>query len=555
MTAPDRQRAVVPVLLVAVLLIGAAIRLPNLGGPDFDVDEILHVYPAQRLMAGEPPLLPSGERYDRALPFTTAIAWSGELFGGVDEWTARLPSVVFGCLAIGLVFLIGRRWYSNAAGLVAALVTAVAPMQVAFSREARMYALLQLLYLAIVFLLFEAFETAAPGGPRGVPGRLAEWARGLQMRPWLLLLAVPLGLLALQTHPLIAPAMAGPTAYVLCMGLVTPLMRSVPRRMAWKYGAAAALLLAGGAVVFAFDLGGVRGQYEMAVSYVPTWAQGDVSNWRFYAYRFAELYPVVFGTFLGSVLFALTRNWKATLYIVACFGVPFVLHTFLFAWKSDRYLFQVMPLMFVPFGVSVSSVVSFLYRGLVAWADTSVGLGSRPLAGMLTAAGVAFLVGASPELREGFRLHQSDVIQYVGVRHNSWQAAMRFIGERSGPGEVIVTSRALLSGYYGATLPQYFLNNDDLELMLAQDLRREDGTLIEYTAGAPLIVDLAGLREVVAAHPAGWFVTEQNRFESTSSFPPDVVEFVRDRFLAEPVPGAADMAVLHWSQPLAAAAQ
>jgi hypothetical protein len=167
----------------------------------------------------------------------------------------------------------------------------------------------------------------------------------------------------------------------------------------------------------------------------------------------------------------------------------------------------------------------------------------------LTIASAASLLGAAPELREGLKLHQQDVLQFVAVRHFNWKKATELVSERAGPSDVIVSSRALLSKYYGARLPLFFLNNDDLSLMLEQNLRRGDGTLIEYTAGAELIVDLAGLRRVVAEHPAGWFVTERIRLTSASSFPRDVVRFVEDHFQPEVVPGAPDMAVWRWPAP------
>lgn len=74
-------------------------------------------------------------------------------FGGVSEWWLRLPSVVFGALAVLLMFLLGRELLGPSAGLTGALLLALMPEQIFYAQEARMYSLLVLLVTSSTYVL------------------------------------------------------------------------------------------------------------------------------------------------------------------------------------------------------------------------------------------------------------------------------------------------------------------------------------------------------------------------------------------------------------------
>ena len=73
--------------LAAVILLALLCRLPNLGGPDFDVDEVLHVIAAEKLMQGEEPDLPDGldDDDDPDLPEGLGDDDEPDLPDGLDE--------------------------------------------------------------------------------------------------------------------------------------------------------------------------------------------------------------------------------------------------------------------------------------------------------------------------------------------------------------------------------------------------------------------------------------------------------------------------------------
>jgi hypothetical protein len=90
--------------------------------------------------------LPSGERYQCFL-YCVPTALLAEWFGQAP-WVYRLPSVLFGLLSIGLVFLVARRLYDGWVGCVAAVLLATSALHIAWSVQVRWYTL----FLCLVWL-------------------------------------------------------------------------------------------------------------------------------------------------------------------------------------------------------------------------------------------------------------------------------------------------------------------------------------------------------------------------------------------------------------------
>lgn len=86
------------------------------------------------------------------------IIWIwGRLFG-FSEVSMRLPSVIFGVLAIYFTFLIGKKLVSKNVGLLAALLLSINPLHIYYSQEARMYSLAALAVAVNVYLLIKLIK-------------------------------------------------------------------------------------------------------------------------------------------------------------------------------------------------------------------------------------------------------------------------------------------------------------------------------------------------------------------------------------------------------------
>jgi len=72
---------------------------------------------------------------------------------GHSEFALRLPSVVFGALAVLTLFYLGTELFGLSVGVLSALLLALSPDQIYFSQQARMYPLLVLLAISSSYLL------------------------------------------------------------------------------------------------------------------------------------------------------------------------------------------------------------------------------------------------------------------------------------------------------------------------------------------------------------------------------------------------------------------
>jgi mannosyltransferase len=138
-----------PLLLVAITLLGGAVRVFEIGQKGLWLDEAFSVWLGWRPL---PEMWGWIARIDQHPPlyYTLLNIW---MRIGDDAATVRLLSALFSTLTIPVIFLLGRRLAGRPAGLLAALVLAVAPFHVHFAQETRMYALLTLLAAAAMMCL------------------------------------------------------------------------------------------------------------------------------------------------------------------------------------------------------------------------------------------------------------------------------------------------------------------------------------------------------------------------------------------------------------------
>ncbi|MDH5606245.1 MAG: glycosyltransferase family 39 protein [Candidatus Heimdallarchaeota archaeon] len=80
---------------------------------------------------------------------------------GVSETVIRMPSILAGILGVAAVYGFGKRLFSTEAGVIAAVLMAVSPYHIHYSREARYYSFFALFALLCIWFLFEALNSNA----------------------------------------------------------------------------------------------------------------------------------------------------------------------------------------------------------------------------------------------------------------------------------------------------------------------------------------------------------------------------------------------------------
>jgi 4-amino-4-deoxy-L-arabinose transferase-like glycosyltransferase len=163
MTVNERLRArrstVVFVTLLIIFLVGMGLRLYALGADSLWLDEILTALVAREDVLS---ILRFHAREAANPPLISLIIHAFFSVWGENEFVARLPSALVGSLSILLVYEAGALLWTRRVGLLGALLLAVNPYHVAYSQEARHYALMAFLALLSLIFLLKALKGRSP---------------------------------------------------------------------------------------------------------------------------------------------------------------------------------------------------------------------------------------------------------------------------------------------------------------------------------------------------------------------------------------------------------
>jgi len=136
------------VALLAISLLGFFLRLYHLGKESLWGDEA-YSFLVSKVGLEWIAHLTSFDRHPPLYYYFLHI-WM-KLFG-TSDFALRSLSLVFGVLAIPMIYLLGRRLFNEEVGLISALILAISPFNVEYSQEVRMYSLL--LFLALLSMYF-----------------------------------------------------------------------------------------------------------------------------------------------------------------------------------------------------------------------------------------------------------------------------------------------------------------------------------------------------------------------------------------------------------------
>jgi len=137
-----------------ILFITAVIYLPLLGIPAWDGNEPIRVIIAKGMLEKGNwmiPLLHGNPYFTKPPLMNWLIAASGSLFGMVNEWTSRLPSVVVVFLTGISVYFLTSRWLSREGSLLASISTLSMVELIAKGRTAEIDSLF--IFLVVLILL------------------------------------------------------------------------------------------------------------------------------------------------------------------------------------------------------------------------------------------------------------------------------------------------------------------------------------------------------------------------------------------------------------------
>ncbi len=546
-----------------ILCIAALLRFAHLGDADFGLDEILHVHVAKELAEGKPPVLPSGQHYDRSLLFSSLVSVAG-ILGGFNEFALRVPSVMLGILLVFLVYWLTARWFSVPAGLVAAFMVTFSPIEIAHSREVRMYALFQCLFLLVLFFFYEGMNTSPHKSSSGnkVVKRIQEVGTIFQIRPFFLLTAMGLFFLAFETQHLILPGLSGVLVYIFVMGGLGWLMKDVSIFNRLKYSTVCLVIVVGFASLTLL-IPEIQGKIVQSVTKVPPWNKEVAQNWQYYRHILFDEYPIVFGSLAVSMGYCLAKKPGVSLFVCLAFAVPFLIHSIVFQQKTYRYILYILPLMYMVAGFSIAEIFKKLWISSLKLNEEQcispeiyrivlVGCMCLVIGGLLV--NMPWFMRTLKDYRNDFAIpHVTD------VQHHKWKSAMKYVSERATLEDVMICAYPLLCRYYGATQPLYFMNDAYISTNIAINRRNAQGQLVDYTMGVIVLETVEDVMRVIESHESGWVVTYRWRNDYFwtrpdrpaslgGTFPGEVLDYLQQHYQLESVPDAPNMAIWRWKR-------
>ena len=123
-------------ILLAIIMLGAAsLRFYHLDSFSLSNDELSAL--SRLRFSGFHDLIEKGVVVDFHPAGTQVFLYYWTRLFGISEWMVRLPFALMGVISVWLLFLIGRKWFGSATGLMAAASMATLSFPLLYSQIAR----------------------------------------------------------------------------------------------------------------------------------------------------------------------------------------------------------------------------------------------------------------------------------------------------------------------------------------------------------------------------------------------------------------------------------
>ncbi|MFB6241334.1 MAG: ArnT family glycosyltransferase [Candidatus Nanosalina sp.] len=431
------------ILLVGLVSAAFIIRIHNLGTPSLWYDEAISANAAVGLLKHGMPVFPSGKTYMRAFPHTVLISASILLIG-VSDSAVRFPSVVLGTLTVPLTYLAGRDFFDRDIGVIAAALIAFSTWEIVWSRQARMYSLLQLLYLFSVLMIYRIEKDT-------------DFWRATVLGTGILLSAL--------THV---------TAYILPVILISYFAIS-------KYmeGSFEDLYLPAG--ITAVLLGIIELSYFSYLNLIKRMTFTTRNTFKYLSWIQSEAPALLSLGFLGACLCFKNNRKSSILTILATVPVIYV-YSFHYGKPASRYLYVIIPFMAIWSAVAIKRIARTLE------------LGRRNELKIIT--GVTVLVLFAGNFAAG------EYDPGLGAPKVDFKSAYSYVENHKNRRDVIISGWTPPAVYYLEKPPDYALVGE----VVSRKERSYKG--VEQYSGAKMITSSEELARVIENNRRGWLVLD-----------------------------------------------
>ncbi len=485
---------VLPLLLLILVLAGGAYaRLAGLGDANFRHDEIMMYYAGQSMQQGHGPRLPSGEMYQRGIDVTRLIGFT-DRYVADPELAARLPAAMLGVLGLALfaaaAWMIAGPWPA----VWGTLLLAIYPEAVSQSRQVRFYTY-QLVFGIVA--LFGAWQVVRPGAEDAFSGpdvrRRWAWAA----------ITILAFLLAARVQVVSLSVFAGWGVALALFGILDArrlgrqaLSRSVPLQLS-LLGLVAFVAMAIAAPQM------MQMMRDQAMS-VAGWA-GSGGHPLTYYYSQVEHFPVIVSLAPVILLAAAVRNLPLTVFLTCWFAVPLFLHSFVFAWKGERFVLLALPGLYLLTGIAAAAACGALFSAVFSRSEGILpSRARRPLATGLVAMIALAAIVTTPAFNSTRKVASGEAESML--RRERWDRVSAIIGE-------VDPERQLPIGSTDPLAAHFYINRIDFSArqLEVRGTRGEEAEL-HWTTNSPVLSTPEAIRSsfgdrssvLIAADSARW---------------------------------------------------
>ncbi len=475
------------ILLVGIVFLGAGLRLYHLGENSFVADEFLDIngsygYAKTGIWQSWDfnYQVPATEnlntaRDERAVVYKWQVAQVLRVLP-LSESSARLVSVLWGIISIGLVFFVARYFTkSSRTGLIAAFLFAVSISAIIFDRRLRMYAMFLPIYLLFTTALYMFLEEPWSGKVKFLRKIFDRYGINILFG----LLAVALGVLSYLTHQLALTGGIVLGVYILVMAA----LRWWRGECVNKYSVLSGFGLV--ALVFFFIAG-----FWSKISYFFVFFDNHYS---YLGYVFGDFAHPLLGAVLvvagGWILIHQKETQKAGIWLMVSLFVPLAMSIWLWHRNAGpQYIFFVQSFTFILAAVTVVWIMDFIKNTLPQRRKAS-------LAVLILA--LILLPQYSYFLEENNTYHETS----SGGNPN-YRKVFAYFKKQVKPGEVLITRNFRNYYWAGAEVPVYDFGGELSERNFSLD----------------------DLRTIQAKHEHGWIIVSENDLDYIKGDAKDYIE-------------------------------
>jgi mannosyltransferase len=144
----------VKILVIAIFLLGLSLRIYDLGTESLWIDEGTSI---QLARSSIPQIIENRSHSVNPPLYFIILHYWVRLFGE-SELLIRLPSAIFGSLALLMIYKLGELIFDNRVGTLSCLLVAISVFHIGYSQEARGYSLMMLMALVSMYFFVRLLE-------------------------------------------------------------------------------------------------------------------------------------------------------------------------------------------------------------------------------------------------------------------------------------------------------------------------------------------------------------------------------------------------------------